>query len=65
MAKTEKEIRPHLSLEILAVLGVIAGLFLVLCLVSFSPPDPSGEISNWGGMMRLKLGFSAPVSLVR
>ncbi len=51
MAKVEKEIRPHLSLEILAVVGVIAGLFLVLCLVSFTPPEPSGEISNWGGLI--------------
>lgn len=51
MAKAEDETRPHLSLEILAVLGVVAGLFLVLCLVSFIPPDSSGEISNWGGMV--------------
>ncbi len=51
MAKVEKEIRPHLSLEILAVVGVMAGLFLALCLVSFTPPGSSGEMSNWGGMI--------------
>lgn len=51
MAKVKKETRPHLSLEILAVVGVVAGLFLALCLVSFTPPGSSGEMSNWGGMI--------------
>lgn len=51
MAKEEKETRPHLSLEILAVVGVVAGLFLILCLISFTPPEPSGDVSNWGGMV--------------
>ena len=51
MAKAEKNIRSHLSLEILAVAGIIAGLFLVLCLVSFTSPDASGTISNWGGVI--------------
>ena len=49
MAKAKKEIRPHLSLEILAVVGVLAGLFFGLCLISFTPPHVASTSSNWGG----------------
>ncbi len=48
MAKAEKQ-RPHLSLEILAIVGVLAGIFLALYLISFTPPDESVHVTNWGG----------------
>ncbi len=51
MAKSVKRNKPSLGQEMLAVLMVVAGLFLLLSLISFSPPaghGPGGS-SNWGG----------------
>lgn len=63
MAKKEKKSGPPLGQEIAAVFGIFAALFLVLCLVSYSLPQPAGTApSNWGGSFgvfsaRLIMGF--------
>ncbi|MDG4476409.1 FtsK/SpoIIIE family DNA translocase [Thiovibrio frasassiensis] len=52
MAKgNNQQEKPTLGREILSVFGVFAALFLLLCLLSHTTPDPSGQIlaSNWGG----------------
>ncbi|MCD6388140.1 MAG: DNA translocase FtsK 4TM domain-containing protein, partial [Desulfobulbaceae bacterium] len=51
MAKSVKRNKPSLGQEMVAVLMVVAGLFLLLSLISFSLPAGHGRIgsSNWGG----------------
>ncbi|MEA3548210.1 MAG: DNA translocase FtsK 4TM domain-containing protein [Thermodesulfobacteriota bacterium] len=51
MAKSVKRNKPSLGQEMVAVLMVVSGLFLLLSLISFSQPVGHGQIgvSNWGG----------------
>ena len=51
MAKSVKRHKPSLGQEMVAVLMVVAGLFLLLSLFSFSLPADHDQIgaSNWGG----------------
>ncbi len=53
MAKTKntQASQPTLLQEVAAVLAIVSGIFLLLCFVSFTPPDPllSENTSNWCG----------------
>ncbi len=51
MAKSVKRNKPSLGQEMVAVLMVVTGLFLLLSLISFSLPVGHGQIdaANWGG----------------
>lgn len=53
MAKKDKKntIHPTLLQEVVAVFALVVGLFLLISLLSFTPPDPllSEASQNWGG----------------
>lgn len=73
MAKnTRKQLSaPTLAQEVGAVLAIVAGLFLLLCLVSFTPPEGpllESTVVNWGGpvghfLATLLMGFFGLSSL--
>ncbi len=48
MAKKQTIERPGFRQEIVAFISLVSGLFVALCLVSFSAPGTSG-LANWGG----------------
>ena len=51
MAEQIEAQRPGFRQELIAFLCLVAGLFVGLCLVSFTSPDLGDTASNWGGAL--------------